>query len=102
MPEAAATWSPAPDLVQRLARTRFHDVRHFARVDSTNRYLLTDKETGVMTPRGQAILSHTPLGRYGKPEDLVGSVLWLMSPLSEFVTGVVIPIDGGFSAYAGV
>jgi NAD(P)-dependent dehydrogenase (short-subunit alcohol dehydrogenase family) len=67
-----------------------------------NRYLLTVKETGGMTPRGQAILSHTPLGRYGKPEDLVGAVLWLMSPLSEFVTGVVIPIDGGFSAYAGV
>lgn len=67
-----------------------------------NRYLLTDQETGGMTPRGQAILSHTPLGRYGKPEDLVGSVLWLLSPLSEFVTGVVIPIDGGFSAYAGV
>jgi NAD(P)-dependent dehydrogenase (short-subunit alcohol dehydrogenase family) len=67
-----------------------------------NRYLLTEKETGGMTPRGQAILSHTPLGRYGKPEDLAGAVLWLMSPLSEFVTGVVVPIDGGFSAYAGV
>jgi NAD(P)-dependent dehydrogenase (short-subunit alcohol dehydrogenase family) len=67
-----------------------------------NRYLLTDKETGALTPRGQAILAHTPLARFGKPEDLVGPMLWLLSPLSAFVTGVVIPIDGGFSAFSGV
>lgn len=67
-----------------------------------NRYLLTDKETGSMTPRGQAIIAHTPMGRFGSPEDLLGTVLWLLSPASEFVTGVVVPIDGGFSAYSGV
>ncbi len=67
-----------------------------------NRFLLTDKETGELTPRGKTILSHTPMNRFGKPEDLLGVVLWLLSPASEFVTGVVIPIDGGFSAFSGV
>jgi NAD(P)-dependent dehydrogenase (short-subunit alcohol dehydrogenase family) len=67
-----------------------------------NRFLLTDKETGKQTARGKRILDHTPMGRYGIPEDLLGAVLWLLSPLSSFVSGVVIPIDGGFSAYSGV
>ncbi len=67
-----------------------------------NRYLLIDKETGGRTPRGAKILEHTPMGRYGVPEDLLGTVLWLLSPASGFVTGVVIPVDGGFSAYSGV
>jgi NAD(P)-dependent dehydrogenase (short-subunit alcohol dehydrogenase family) len=67
-----------------------------------NRFLLTDKETGALTPRGQSILSHTPMARFGTPEDLLGAVLWLLSPASAFVTGVVIPIDGGFSAFSGV
>jgi NAD(P)-dependent dehydrogenase (short-subunit alcohol dehydrogenase family) len=67
-----------------------------------NRYLLTDKETGGLTARGQAIIAHTPMGRFGSPEDLPGTVLWLLSPASAFVTGVVVPIDGGFSAYSGV
>jgi NAD(P)-dependent dehydrogenase (short-subunit alcohol dehydrogenase family) len=67
-----------------------------------NRYLLIDKETGGRTPRGAKILEHTPMGRYGVPEDLLGTVLWLLSPASNFVTGVVIPVDGGFSAYSGV
>lgn len=67
-----------------------------------NRFLLTDKETGQQTARGKKILDHTPMGRYGCPEDLLGAVLWLLSPMSGFVTGVVIPIDGGFSAYSGV
>jgi len=67
-----------------------------------NRFLLTDKETGELTPRGKTILSHTPMNRFGKPEDLLGAVFWLLSPMSEFVTGVVIPIDGGFSAFSGV
>ena len=55
-----------------------------------------------MTPRGQTILAHTPMGRFGTPEDLLGAVLWLLSPASAFVTGVVIPVDGGFSAFSGV
>ena len=67
-----------------------------------NRFLLTDKNTGTLTPRGEAILAHTPLQRFGLPEDLLGAVLWLLSPLSAFVTGAVIPIDGGFSAFSGV
>ncbi len=67
-----------------------------------NRFLLTDKETGKQTARGKKILDHTPMGRYGSPEDLIGAVLWLLSPMSGFVSGVVVPIDGGFSAYSGV
>jgi NAD(P)-dependent dehydrogenase (short-subunit alcohol dehydrogenase family) len=67
-----------------------------------NRYLLTDQQTGALTPRGEAIIAHTPMGRFGGPEDLLGAVLWLLSPASAFVTGVVIPIDGGFSAFSGV
>jgi NAD(P)-dependent dehydrogenase (short-subunit alcohol dehydrogenase family) len=67
-----------------------------------NRFLLLEKETGELTPRGKAIIGHTPMARFGEPSDLFGAVLWLLSPASEFVTGVVIPIDGGFSAYSGV
>jgi NAD(P)-dependent dehydrogenase (short-subunit alcohol dehydrogenase family) len=67
-----------------------------------NRFLLTDKETGELTPRGQAIISHTPMARFGAPEDLLGTVLWLLSPASAFITGIVVPIDGGFSAFSGV
>jgi len=67
-----------------------------------NRFLLTEKETGNLTPRGQSILEHTPMNRFGKAGDLVGAVLWLLSPAAEFVHGTVIAIDGGFSAYSGV
>jgi NAD(P)-dependent dehydrogenase (short-subunit alcohol dehydrogenase family) len=67
-----------------------------------NRNLLINPETGVLTQRGESIIAHTPMGRFGDPEDLLGAVLWLLSPASAFVTGVVIPIDGGFSAFGGV
>jgi NAD(P)-dependent dehydrogenase (short-subunit alcohol dehydrogenase family) len=67
-----------------------------------NRFLMTDKETGDWTLRGKTIIGHTPMGRLGESRDLFGCVLWLLSPASEFVTGVVIPIDGGFSAFSGV
>jgi NAD(P)-dependent dehydrogenase (short-subunit alcohol dehydrogenase family) len=67
-----------------------------------NRYLLTEKETGDPTPRAQSILAHTPMGRFGVPEDLLGATLWLVSPAAAFVTGAVLPIDGGFSAFSGV
>lgn len=66
-----------------------------------NRYLLIDAD-GKLTPRGQAIMSHTPAGRLGAPEDLVGTLLWLVSPASAFVTGIVVPVDGGFSSFSGV
>ena len=67
-----------------------------------NRFLLTDKETGELTARGQSIIAHTPMRRFGEPEDLLGTVLWLLSPASAFVTGIVVPVDGGFSAFGGV
>ena len=67
-----------------------------------NRALLTQAD-GSMTPRGQTIISHTPMGKYGKPEDLLGVLLWLCSDAgSGFVTGTVVAIDGGFSAFSGV
>jgi NAD(P)-dependent dehydrogenase (short-subunit alcohol dehydrogenase family) len=67
-----------------------------------NRFLLTDEETGELTPRGQTIIDHTPMGRFGGPEELLGTVLWLISPASAFVTGIIVPVDGGFSAFSGV
>lgn len=67
-----------------------------------NRFLLTDEKTGALTARGKAIIAHTPMARFGQPEDLFGAVLWLLSPASAFVTGVVLPVDGGFSVYSGV
>lgn len=69
---------------------------------SQNRFLVTDQETGELTPRGKSIIDHTPMGRFGVPEDLLGTVLWLVSPGASFITGVVVPIDGGFSAFSGV
>ena len=67
-----------------------------------NRFLLTDKDTGAWTARGQKIFDHTPMGRLGVDEDTLGCVLWLLSGASAFVTGITVPVDGGFSAYAGV
>lgn len=67
-----------------------------------NRFLLTEAETGDLTPRGRTIIEHTPMGRFGDPEDLVSTTLWLLSEGAHFVTGVVVPIDGGFSAFSGV
>jgi NAD(P)-dependent dehydrogenase (short-subunit alcohol dehydrogenase family) len=66
-----------------------------------NRFLLETPD-GDVTPRGAQILAHTPMGRFGEPRDLWGTVLWLISPASAFVHGIVVPIDGGFSAYSGV
>jgi NAD(P)-dependent dehydrogenase (short-subunit alcohol dehydrogenase family) len=67
-----------------------------------NRFLLTNEKSGELTPRGKSIIDHTPMGRFGKPEDLTGTVLWLVSDAAKFVTGVVVPVDGGFSAFSGV
>jgi NAD(P)-dependent dehydrogenase (short-subunit alcohol dehydrogenase family) len=71
-------------------------------VTEQNRRLLIDEKTGEPTERGQSIIAHTPMGRFGEPEDLIGATLWLLSPASAFVTGVVVPVDGGFSAFGGV
>jgi NAD(P)-dependent dehydrogenase (short-subunit alcohol dehydrogenase family) len=67
-----------------------------------NRFLLTDEKTGDLTARGKTIIDHTPMGRFGQPEELVGTVIWLLSDAAKFVTGIVVPIDGGFSAFSGV
>ena len=67
-----------------------------------NRFLLTDEKTGELTPRGNKIISGTPMGKFGEPEDLQGTLLYLVSDLAKFVTGVIIPVDGGFNAYSGV
>jgi len=66
-----------------------------------NRFLLTDEKTGDMTPRGLKIISNTPVGKYGKPEDLQGATLFLLSDLSGFITGIILPVDGGYSAFGG-
>jgi len=67
-----------------------------------NRFLLTDEKTGELTARGKTIIDHTPMARFGDPEDLVGTVLWLISDAAKFVTGTVVAVDGGFSAFSGV
>jgi len=67
-----------------------------------NRYLLVDAETGEDTARGKLIKQHTPMGRYGNPDELIGAVIWLSSDAAAFVNGIILPIDGGFMAFAGV
>ena len=67
-----------------------------------NRFLLTDEKTGELTARGGTIIEHTPMGRFGQPQELLGTVMWLLSDAAKFVTGVVVPVDGGFSAFSGV
>jgi len=71
-------------------------------ITEQNRFLLTDKDSGELTERGRSIIAHTPMNRFGTPEDLLGAMMWLVSPASAFVTGTVIPVDGGFSAFGGV
>jgi NAD(P)-dependent dehydrogenase (short-subunit alcohol dehydrogenase family) len=71
-------------------------------ITEQNRSLLTNPATGELTERGQSIIAHTPMGRFGDADDLLGAVLWLLSPASAFVTGIVVPVDGGFSAFGGV
>jgi len=67
-----------------------------------NRFLLTDEKTGELTARGKVILDHTPMARFGRPEELIGTAIWLLSDAAKFVTGIVVPVDGGFSAFSGV
>jgi len=70
-------------------------------IGKQNKALLLN-EDGSLTDRGQSIIDHTPMGRFGVPEELLGTMLWLLSPASQFVTGIIVPIDGGFSAFSGV
>ncbi|MCQ2059169.1 MAG: SDR family oxidoreductase [Bacteroidaceae bacterium] len=67
-----------------------------------NRFLLTDEATGELKPRGKKIIANTPTHKFGEPEDIVGTLLYLLSDISKFVTGVIIPVDGGYSAFGGV
>ena len=67
-----------------------------------NRFLVMDEKTGDFSPRGKKIVDNTPMGKFGEPEDLQGTVLYLLSDISGFVTGIVIPVDGGYSAFGGV
>jgi len=65
-----------------------------------SRFLLLNQKTGEPSPRGHKVIAHTPMGRFGQPDDLIGTLVWLLSDASSFVTGVVVPIDGGFSSYS--
>jgi len=71
-------------------------------ITDQNRFLLMDKAFGDLTARGKSMIAHTPMNRFGTPEDLLGATMWLISPAASFVTGAVIPVDGGFSAFSGV
>lgn len=71
-------------------------------ITEQNRFLVTDEKTGNYSPRGQKIVNNTPMGKFGEPEDLQGATLFLISDISNFITGIVIPVDGGFSAFGGV
>jgi NAD(P)-dependent dehydrogenase (short-subunit alcohol dehydrogenase family) len=70
-------------------------------IGEQNRALLLNPD-GSLTARGEHILAHTPAGRFGVPEDLIATLIWLCSPGAAFVNGAVIPVDGGFSAFSGV
>ncbi len=67
-----------------------------------NRFLLYNEKTGELTPRGKRIIEHTPQGKLGAPEDLISTVMWLLADESSFITGITVPVDGGFSAYNGI
>ncbi len=71
-------------------------------ITNQNRFLVMDEKTGNYSPRGQKIVDNTPMGKFGEPNDLQGATLFLISDVSSFITGIVIPVDGGYSAFGGV
>ncbi len=71
-------------------------------ITNQNRFLVMDEKTGKFSPRGQKIVDNTPMGKFGEPEDLQGTTLFLISDISSFITGIVVPVDGGYSAFGGV
>ena len=71
-------------------------------ITDQNRFLVLDQETGSFSARGQKIINNTPMGKFGEPEDLQGTTLFLLSDISSFITGIVVPVDGGYSAFGGV
>lgn len=111
VPAYAAAKAAVSNFTQWLAVYMSHNYSDKIRVNAIapgffmteqNRFLLIDEKSGDLTQRGKTIIDHTPMGRFGDPEDLMGVVLWLASPGASFVHGAVIPIDGGFSAFSGV
>jgi NAD(P)-dependent dehydrogenase (short-subunit alcohol dehydrogenase family) len=107
----SAAKAAVSNLTQWLAVHMCQNYSHHIRVNAIapgfflteqNRFLLTDEKTGQLTPRGQTIVDHTPMARFGEPDELVGTVIWLLSDAARFVTGTVVAIDGGFSAFSGV
>ena len=91
----------AVELARRGTGIRVNAIAPGFLVGNQNRALLL-REDGSLTERGAQIIDHTPLGRFGEPDDLVSTVIWLASDGARFVTGVVVPVDGGFSAFTGV
>ncbi|NOY97167.1 MAG: SDR family oxidoreductase [Chlorobi bacterium] len=71
-------------------------------ITNQNRFLVMDEKTGGYSPRGQKIVDNTPMGKFGDPEDLQGITLFLLSDISSFITGIIVPVDGGYSAFGGV
>jgi len=71
-------------------------------ITQQNRFLVIDEKTGNYSPRGQKIVDNTPMGKFGEPKDLKGTTLFLISDISSFITGIVVPVDGGYSAFGGV
>jgi len=71
-------------------------------ITDQNRFLLTDEKSGKLTARGNKVIANTPMGRFATPDEMTGTVLFLISDWAKFITGIVIPVDGGFSAYSGV
>jgi len=71
-------------------------------ITDQNRFLVLDQATGNFSARGQKIVNNTPMGKFGEPEDLQGATLFLLSDVSSFITGIVLPVDGGYSAFGGV
>jgi NAD(P)-dependent dehydrogenase (short-subunit alcohol dehydrogenase family) len=67
-----------------------------------NRFLLLDEQSGELTERGQSIIVHTPMGRFGQPEDLIGPAFMLLSDIAPFMHGTTVAVDGGFSIFSGV
>jgi NAD(P)-dependent dehydrogenase (short-subunit alcohol dehydrogenase family) len=95
------TRSLAVELARRGTGIRVNAIAPGFLVGDQNRALLLS-EDGTFTERGAVVVGRTPLGRFGDPDDLVSTVVWLVSDGARFVTGVVVPVDGGFSAYSGV
>lgn len=92
----------AVDLSTRYGREiRVNSIAPGFFIAEQNRGMLTTDD-GALTVRGQTIIDHTPMQRFGNPEDLISTLIWLCSPGARFVTGAVVPVDGGFSAFSGV